>query len=280
MGRQRQSRGGRLAKRLRGGEATRGAARDLRSQYLEILKLALLDLGGTTTGRLLANAETFEIHEIVEVPVDNPERQSGDDWPARGLTMVGRRRLDHLQEAVETVVREGVEGDLIEAGVWRGGASMLMKAVLDAYGDEERRVVVADSFSGVPRPKGVARGPGDDLYRFSFYLGVSRSEVQNNFARYGLLDNRVEFVKGLFEKTMPRLSGRRWSVIRLDGDLYESIMPPLEHLYAGLSPGGFLIVDDAKIPQALQAVNEFRERMEITEEMQPIDNSSVYWRKA
>lgn len=227
----------------------------------------------------MANAETYQIEEIIEVPVDNPERQTGADWPAHGLTMIGRQRLDHLQEAVETVIREEVEGDLIEAGVWRGGAVMLMKAVLDAYGDETRRVVVADSFSGVPRPKGVARDVADDLYRLSHFLGVSRSEVQSNFARYGLLDKRVEFVKGLFEKTMPRLAGRRWSVIRLDGDLYESVMPPLEHLYDGLSPGGFLIVDDAKIPQALDAVTEFRDRMGITDPIHRIDDASVYWRK-
>ncbi|MDQ4041070.1 MAG: TylF/MycF family methyltransferase [Actinomycetota bacterium] len=283
MGRQRQRGGGRLARRLRSADAGREAARtgprDLRSLYLDTLKLALLDLGGTATGRVLADAESHEIIEIVDVPVDNPERQTGADWPARGLTMIGRQRLDQLQEAVETVVREGVEGDLIEAGVWRGGASMLMKAVLEAYGDETRRVVVADSFTGVPKPK-VARDAVDDLYRFSYYLGVPRSEVQMNFARYGLLDKRVEFVKGLFEKTMPRLRGRRWSVIRLDGDLYESLMPPLECLYDGLSPGGFLIVDDAKIPQAMQAVVEFRERMGITEPMEPVDEASVYWRKA
>jgi hypothetical protein len=248
--------------------------RDVRSQYLEILKLALLDLGGTSTGRVVIGTDT-----VVEVPVSNDERQNGTDWPAHGLTMIGRRRLDHLQEVVETVLRDEVEGDLIEAGVWRGGASMLMKAVLDAYGDSKRRVVVADSFTGVPRPTGPSRDAADELYRFSYYLGVPRAEVQQNFARYGLLDSRVEFVKGLFAKTMPRLSGRQWSVIRLDGDLYESLMPPLEHLYDGLSPGGFVIIDDAKIGQAFQAVTEFRDTVGITDPLQPIDQLSVYWRK-
>jgi macrocin-O-methyltransferase TylF-like protien len=248
--------------------------RDLRSQYLEVLKLALLDLGGTSTGQVIDD------DTIVEVPVDHGERLNGSDWPARALTMIGRRRLDHLQEAVEQVVQDGVEGDLIEAGVWRGGAAMLMKAVLGAYGDGERKVVLADSFMGVPRPTRPAGDGGDELYRFSDYLGVPRAQVEQNFARYGLLDKRVEFVKGLFEKTMPRLAGRRWSLMRLDGDLYESIMPPLEHLYDGLSPGGFVLVDDYQnIPQARQAVTDFRERAKIAEPLHTIDQCAVYWRK-
>jgi hypothetical protein len=271
---------------MRRRRTARGQSRDLRSQYLEVLKLALLDLGGTSTGRILVDGQTtadgdnlVKTYTVVEAPTDDDARQHGQDWPARALTMIGRRRLDHLQEVVETVLRDEVEGDLIEAGVWRGGASMLMKAVLDAYEEPTRRVVVADSFTGVPRPAGPPRDGADQLHHFSDYLGVPRAEVQRNFERYGLLDDRVEFVKGLFAKTMPRLRGRRWSVLRLDGDLYESLMPPLEHLYDGLSPGGFVIIDDATISQASQAVTEFRERWGITDPLQPIDDESTYWRK-
>ncbi len=179
------------------------------------------------------------------------------------------------------IVRKNVKGDLIEAGVWRGGASMLMKAVLDAYGDTKRHVVLADSFRGVPKPKQPRGDHGDELHRISGYLGVPREKVQEHFSRYGLLDDRIEFVEGLFEKTMPQLAGRRWSLIRLDGDLYESLMPPLEHLYDGLSRGGFVIIDDYNtFPQAEQAIADFREQRRVTAPLRRIDEHAAFWCKS
>lgn len=157
---------------------------------------------------------------------------------------------------------------------------MLMKAVLDAYGDRKRHVVLADSFRGVPRPERPRGDDGDNLHRFSHYLGVPRAEIERHFAWYGLLDDRVEFVEGLFEKTMPGLAGRRWSLLRLDGDLYESLMPPLEHLYEGLSRGGFVVIDDyGSIPQAEEAVTEFRQRERVTAPLRQIDQTGVFWCK-
>ncbi len=247
----------------------------LRSRHLDVLKLALLDLAGTSTGQL--DPKRLKAREV---PVETPERVNGTDWPTRAMTMIGRIRLDHLQELVTHVVRKKVKGDLLEAGVWRGGASMLMKAVLDSYGDTQRHVVLADSFRGVPKPAQPRGDQGDDLYRLSGYLGVPREKVEEHFARYGLLDDRVEFVEGLFEKTMPGLAGRRWSLIRLDGDLYESLMPPLEHLYDGLSRGGFVVIDDYNaIPQAEQAIVDFRERHGITAPLRLIDQHAAFWCK-
>lgn len=66
--------------------------------------------------------------------------------------MVGLKRLDNLQYCVETVLRDGVEGDLIETGVRRGGSCIFMRGILAAYGDTTRKVYVADSFEGLPAP--------------------------------------------------------------------------------------------------------------------------------
>jgi O-methyltransferase len=79
-------------------------------------------------------------------------RERGEDWPLVGYSMAGRRRLTHLQGCVETVAREGVPGDFLETGVWRGGACMWMKAVLEGLGDTGRTIWLADSFAGLPRP--------------------------------------------------------------------------------------------------------------------------------
>ena len=79
---------------------------------------------------------------------DREMRQDGRDWPMHAETMIGLRRLEQLQLAVETVLSERVPGDLIETGVWRGGGCIFMRGVLAAHDDQSRTVWVADSFEG------------------------------------------------------------------------------------------------------------------------------------
>src|SRR5207248_1254065 len=97
-------------------------------------------------------------------------RAAGLDWPLHGLTMVGLTRLDDLQECVERIVRDGVQGDLIEAGSWRGGASILMRATLDTLGGPPRTVWVADSFEGFPQSDDVLNA--DDAPTLSLDLAT------------------------------------------------------------------------------------------------------------
>ena len=101
-----------------------------------------------------------------------------------------------------------------------------------------------------------------------------------NFALYDLLDDQVRLVVGWFGQTLPRLQAERWSLVRLDGDLYESTWDGLEHLYPQLSPGGFLIVDDYGTYEACaDAVHGYREDHGVTEPILEIDHTAVYWRK-
>ncbi|RPH81799.1 MAG: macrocin O-methyltransferase, partial [Nitrospiraceae bacterium] len=123
--------------------------------------------------------------EVVRVEPDRAEaRGEGRDWPLEAETMVGLKRLDNLQHCVTSVIRDGVPGDLIETGVWRGGSSILMRAVLKAYGDCSRTVWLADSFRGLPPPD-PAHYPvddGDTLWRYK-ELAVPIEEVKANFSR-------------------------------------------------------------------------------------------------
>ena len=184
------------------------------------------------------------------------QRETGGYWPAYPHTMIGTRRLDNLQFCVETVLREGIEGDLIETGVWRGGACIFMRAVLAAHGVVDRKVYVADSFAGLPKPD-VDRFPvdkGDALHRAAF-LAVSQAEVEDNFRKYGLLDDQAVFLKGWFKDTLPGAAIHKLAVLRLDGDMYGSTMDVLTSLYPRLSPGGFCIIDDYNWPGCRQAVD-------------------------
>ncbi len=172
-------------------------------------------------------------------------------------------------------------GDLIETGVWRGGATIFMRAVLKAYGDTSRTVWVADSFQGLPKPD--ARhypADADDVFWALDVLAVSLEDVQANFARYGLLDDQVRFLVGWFRDTLPQAEIERLSVLRLDGDMYESTMDGLRNLYPKLSAQGYVIIDDYNsVPQCKAAVDEFRAEHGITEHIVPIDAQAVFWQR-
>jgi O-methyltransferase len=254
---------------------------DTGAAYLELLKRSLCDLLAPQTFSVTPSPDGSTVTERLE-RADVERRETGHDWPLNGTTMVGMRRLDHLQRCVQTIVRDGVEGDLIETGVWRGGASILMRAALRVEGGDEREVWLADSFEGLPegRPEQYPVDAGDPLHKFDF-LAVSEEEVRAAFERYGLLDDRVRFLRGWFSDTLPPLRGKhRWSLLRLDGDMYESTIVALESLYPDLSPGGFVVIDDyGCIAQCQQAVEDFRRANGIADEIEQIDWTGVAWRR-
>jgi len=207
-------------------------------------------------------------------------RAEGKDWPKFAQTMVGLERLDNVRTCVERVVADDVPGDLIETGVWRGGVVIFMRALLDAWGDENRSVYVADSFQGLPPPAEAYPADAESELHTKPALAISRNEVAKNFERYGLLDGRVHFLEGWFKDTLPTVRDRTWSIVRLDGDMYESTMDGLTNLYPQLSPGGFLIVDDYEYEPCHRAVTDYRERNGIDEPIEAIDWIGAFWRRA
>ncbi len=212
---------------------------------------------------------------------DRERRLNGRDWPRDAHSMVGMKRLNNLQECIVTALREKIPGDVIETGVWRGGASIFPRAVLKAYEVSERVVWVADSFEGLPAPNAERyKADKGDIHHEYEYLAVSLEQVRSNFERYGLLDDQVRFLKGWFRDTLPQMREHVFSVCRLDGDMYESTIDALENLYPSLSPGGFIIIDDYKvIPGCREAVEFYRTQNNIDETIIEIDWAGVYWRK-
>ncbi len=247
----------------------------VRTQGSSSFKKRLADSVGRAVGRL-----NFEV--AYRKPYDPKLRELGQDWPSRAESMIGLKRMTNLQRCVSSVVTEGVEGDLIETGVWRGGACIFMRAVLKAYGDTSRTVWVADSFQGLPKPN-AAEFPADagDTHHVLGGLGVSVEQVRHNFERYGLLDNQVQFLVGWFKDSLPTAPLEKLAVARLDGDMYESTVQAIEALYPKLSVGGYLIVDDfgSHVSQAQQAVHDYRAQHGITDAIVDIDGTGAYWRK-
>jgi len=219
---------------------------------------------------------------LVQPGVERSIRDVGHDWPPAAETMIGTQRLDNVHECAVDVIRNGVPGDFIETGVWRGGTTILLRGILAAFGDRDRTVWVADSFEGLP-PSDVERYPADEGIALSGIkaLEVSVDEVKANFARYGLLDEQVRFLVGWFEDTLPSAPVEQLALLRLDGDLYQSTMDALTALYPKLSVGGYVIVDDyGGIEACRKAVTDYRAEHGITDVIHEIDWTGVWWQRS
>ena len=233
------------------------------------------------TRDLYLNLMKLSLTDLIYDDVDARTRQEGRDWPLRAYTMIGLERLNNLQYCIQDVIANNIPGDLIETGVWRGGATIFMRAVLKAYAITDRCVWVADSFEGLPRPD-EQRYPADagDMHYQSRELAVSLEQVKANFERFELLDEQVRFLKGWFRDTLPTAPIEKLAVLRLDGDMYEATIEALAHLYPKLSRGGYVIVDDyGAVTGCRKAVDDYRASEGIKEEIRWVDWTGVYWRR-
>lgn len=253
-------------------DAAKPAAPHSVGLYLELMKRCLMNV-------IYQDASE---QSNAQPAYDARMRSVGGDWPSMAHTMIGRLRLDNVHYCVEDALARGVPGDLLEAGVWRGGTVIFMRSILQAYGVADRRVWVADSFAGVPPPN-TAKYPQDAGMRLHTFpqLAVSRQQVQENFRRYGLDDDQVRYLQGWFRDTLPGAPIEQLAVLRIDGDLYESTMDVLESLYPKLARGGYVILDDfLNIAQVRQAAMDYRLRHQITDPILPVDWSAAFWRKS
>lgn len=204
------------------------------------------------------------------------------------ITMLPIVRLNNLQSCIEEVVKNRIPGDLIETGVWRGGATIFMRGAVKAYGAADRTVWVADSFEGLPKPDEkefpleAKAHEGPVMKKMFNHLAAGIDDVKRNFEAYGLLDDKVKFLKGWFKDTLPTAPIGKLAVMRLDGDYYESTMDALQNLYDKLSPGGFAIIDDygeETWTYCKKAVEDFRTKRNIKDPLIRVDSRCHYWKK-
>lgn len=218
-------------------------------------------------------------------PFDEDYALNGGPWNARyssAETMIGLHRLGQLHDCIVDVLRNEVPGDLIETGAWRGGATIFMRAVLKAYQETSRCVWVADSFSGMPHPDlGSFPQDADSSFHCQSHMVAPLDSVKQNFAKYDLLDDQVQFLVGWFRDTLPTAPIERLAVMRLDSVMYEATMESLEYLYPKLSVGGYVIIDDYYTTQCTAAVDDYRRDHNIAEPLQIAawPRLAVYWQR-
>ncbi len=196
-------------------------------------------------------------------------------------TLVGQRRLQNLERCAARVFSEGISGDFVEAGVWKGGAAIFLRALQVAYAQPQRSTWLADSFAGLPAPSHpVDKRYGLDLTEAqSPWIAIDQRTVQDNFRAYDLLSENVRFLTGWFEDTLPSAPIKQIAILRIDADYYASTHQALSGLYDRVSPGGWVIVDDYfAFEPCRRAVDEFlggHPRVEIRR----IDCHAICWRK-
>lgn len=249
--------------------------------YLEFIKRVLTD---TLNDEKIRNdffsfkklPSDDEINNILKISI-NPKRLDGLDWPERAHTMIGIKRLNNLHNCLDIIRKNKIIGDIVETGVWRGGASIFAKIYCDLY-EINKKVFVVDSFEGLPPPEH-PEDNNDKHYTIDF-LKVSLNEVKNNFSLYNCLDNNVKFLKGWFADTLPNNPEiEKIAILRMDGDMYKSTMDVFDSCYDKVVSGGQIIVDDYCLPTCKKAVEEFRQQNKLTNPFTIIDSCGIFWEK-
>lgn len=204
------------------------------------------------------------------------------------ISMLPLARFDNLRDCIAGVIANRVPGDLIETGVWRGGATIFMRGMLKALEVTDRAVWVADSFEGLPEPDAEKYPVEAKAHRGAVFakgykhFAAGLDQVRLNFSAYGLLDDQVRFLPGWFKDTLPEAPIERLAILRLDGDYYESTMDGLTNLYDKLSVGGYAIIDDYgedSWTYCRRAVDEFREARGITDPLIQVDSKCWFWQR-
>jgi O-methyltransferase len=200
-----------------------------------------------------------------------------------GYTMTSVERQLALISSIRHIVKAGIAGCYVECGVWRGGSSMAAALAFQQAGDTARELHLYDTFEGMTPPTAADRTPDGTLAQAHLDADPARTgvnwcvagleDVQRNMASTGYPKERVHFVRGPVEATIPSQSpAGPIALLRLDTDWYESTKHELIHLFPKLQPGGILIIDDyGHWEGAKKAVDEYFSTLKPPHYLQRVD---------
>jgi hypothetical protein len=208
-----------------------------------------------------------------ELPIDFDQTDADLCRRIAPYTMTTPPRIYTLARAVEYVAARKIPGAFVECGVWRGGSMMAIALTLLRVGVRDRDLYLFDTFSGMTPPgeedvKHTGERAADMLASASRdsddWAVASLDDVRGAVLGVGYPEERIHFVVGPVEETLPAKGPEEIALLRLDTDWYASTKHALVHLYPRLSPGGVLIVDDYAYWQgARRAVDEYLEEQDV-----------------
>jgi O-methyltransferase len=198
-------------------------------------------------------------------------------------TVTSHERVHALVESVRYILQNDVKGDFVECGVYKGGSMMAVALTLMAQGVNDRELYLFDTFEGMPAPEDrdidVHGKPALEVFSkkkisdvSSTWVNAALEDVKQAMASTGYPMQRMHFVKGLVENTIPAQAPESIALLRLDTDWYRSTIHELTHLYPRLSPKGVIIVDDyGHFKGAREAVDEFFRKRKLTPFLHRVD---------
>ncbi|MCB0726025.1 MAG: class I SAM-dependent methyltransferase [Ignavibacteriae bacterium] len=200
-------------------------------------------------------------------------------------TMTSLESLYYTYRSVKYAIENNIPGDFIECGVWKGGNTMMVALTLMNMKSTDRKIYLYDTFEGMSAPteKDVSykNEDADIEYKESQkgdhneWCYSPLDEVKNNLYSTGYPKDKIVFVKGKVEDTIPGTLPEKIAILRLDTDWYESTYHELVHLYPLLSEKGFLIIDDYGYWQgAREAVEQYFKENNVKMFMNRLDMSA------
>ena len=220
-----------------------------------------------TVTRLLSR-RGYELSGSKVMPPDYDEATVALFAKIQPYTLTSHERMFALRQAVIYVVEAGIPGALVECGVWRGGSMLAIASTLVELGATDRDLYLFDTFETMPPP-----GPNDvdvwgqhasEYYDAAMaspvYSYIPEEQIKSILVGAGYPAERLHFVKGMVEETIPAGAPEQIALCRLDTDWYESTAHEMRHLYPRIAPGGVLLIDDyGHFMGSKQAVDEYME---------------------
>ena len=165
------------------------------------------------------------------------------------FTMTSPERIISLTRATEYIIKNNIQGSIVECGVWKGGSIMAVLEVLKKF-QTEKEIYLYDTFEGMTEPQDIDLSykgkSAKEIYDKSNnqWCYSSIEEVKNNLSKIEYNNKKLHFVKGKVEDTIPDTLPENISILRLDTDWYESTKHEMKYLFPKLVKGGILIIDD------------------------------------
>jgi hypothetical protein len=195
-------------------------------------------------------------------------------------SLANEPEIDFIHSAIKDIYESNIPGDIVEAGVWRGGMGIWMNYLVHEYSPYPRKIWLFDSYDGFPEPKHPKDRYVHPVTKILYGSNASVDQVKNNFEMFGLLTQNLCFVKGEFEKSVSYVDIDEISILHLDCDYYDPTLLLLEKYYHRISKNGYVIVNRYyyEYVNIKTAIDEFRNKYQIQSPIQKIGSIYAYWR--
>ena len=204
---------------------------------------------------------------------------------SKNYTMTSKERMYALYKSTQYIINSKIPGDFVECGVWKGGSAMIMALSLLKMNETKRKIYLYDTFKGMTKPtekdiRTLDSAPIINIWRKyqkknhnKWYFSCI-GEVKKNMLSTGYPLEKLIFVRGKVEDTIPNTMPSKIAILRLDTDWYESTYHELKYLFPLISCGGVIIIDDyGNFAGQKEAVNKYFKKNNIKILLNRIDYS-------